>query len=235
MEPLSNEQKNLLARMAQTFHQDLWQPQGADLLRYLVERRGLLPETLARFQVGVVANPEAFDDEELCHWARGRISIPFMTPTGTVLIRYREPPWATSGAKYWQPAGTYLPLFNTSAIARGGRKIVVTEGEVDGMTLEQCGLPTVAIAGASNWKGRRHYPAMFEGYDEIIFTQDNDETDKWDDEGRLLPKAGERLAQQVKEDLRNVRIVKWPKGHDANSTMMTYGTEAVLDIVKYIE
>lgn len=221
--------------MSQNFNYDLWQPAARDQLVYLVEERGLTPETLQRFQLGVVVNPEVYGDEELNYWCHGRISIPFITPTGIVLIRYMEPPPRASNAKYWQPTGSYLPLYNTGRIAQGGSRICIVEGEMEAMTLEQLGIPAVAIAGASNWARRRHYPAIFEGYDEIVFCQDNDEADKYDEEGRLLEKAGERLAQQVKEDLRNVRIVKWPKGHDGNSLLVQYGADAVLETIQWAE
>lgn len=234
MRPLSSKQKTSLEKMAEDFHRDLGTTELArPQLAYLVEERGLTLETLMHFRVGAVVNPEAYGDEEFAYRTAGRISIPFITPTGVVLIRYMEPPPRESGVKYWQPTGSYLPLFNTRVIAEGGRKLALVEGEIEAMTLHQLGIPAVAIAGASAWKGRHHYPAIFEGYDEIVFLADNDEADKFDEEGRLLEKAGERLARQIKEDLRNVRVVKWPKGHDGNSFYTQFGGDAVHELVQW--
>lgn len=216
------------------FNQALHTPEGQPRLDYLVHDRGLTEETVARFQLGAVVSPEEYG-ESFAYQAYGKISIPYITPTGTVLIRYMQPPPRTTGAKYWQPAGSHLGLYNTGAVAAGGSKIVLAEGEVDAMTLAQLGLPVVGIPGAGNWQGNHHFPAVFDGFDEIIFCQDNDEADKVDGDGVPEMKGAERLMLAVKNDLPNVRVVLWPKGHDANSAYKAYGPDMILDLVKYTE
>jgi len=232
LERLSNESRYLLARQSLKFQQALRSPAGAARLAYLVEGRGLSEETIAHFQLGAVEGPEEFGDE-LAHWARGRISIPFLTPTGTVLIRYMEPPpRRPGGVKYWQPAGTYIGLYNTSTIVQGGRRVVLCEGEIDTMTLWQVGLPAVGIPGAGNWSRRGHYPTIFEGYEEVIFVQEDDEK-QFNDDGSPRESAAERLAAQVTEDLGNVRVVKLPRGFDSNDILTQQGPDALRDLIKF--
>lgn len=228
---LSSTLRKRLESQTLAFAKALQTPQGASQLAYL-ETRGLTEEAIARFHLGAVVSQEDCDDEELLAQAWGRVSIPFITPTGPVLLRYRELPPESGGPKYWQPPGSQLGLFNTPAIAQGGDRIVICEGEVDAITLCQVGLPAVGIPGASNWSRNPHFPAVFDGYDEIIFIQEDDEKE-FNEDGTPRQSAAERLAMNVKEDLRNVRNVKLPRGFDSNAYYIAYGKEALLDIIKF--
>lgn len=234
MRKLSNEQKASLASQAYRFQAELHSPEGQHLLRYLVEGRGLSEATIARFQLGAALNPEVFGDE-LGHWAKGRVCIPFHTPTGIVLNRFvQAAPRDPSKPKYWQPSGSYIGLYNTAPIVRGERRVILCEGEIDCMTWEQAGAPAVGIPGAGNWANRSHYPAIFDGFDEVVYIQEDDEKIQEPDEhGRVPESAAERLGRQITEDLPNARIVKLPRGYDSNDILVQYGPEALLDFVKF--
>lgn len=242
MQKLSNEQKYLLALQAMKFRQALNSPLGENQSAYLEVDRGLSEETLARFQIGAVASPEDFGedparadwwDEELQYWGPGRICIPFLTPTGIVLNRYMQPPPRTSPAKYWQPAGSYIGLYNTPRIIEGGDRICVVEGEVDTMSLEQVGIPAVGIPGVGNWARKSHYPTIFAGYEEVIYLQEDDEKPQTNEDGTPKESAAERLGQQLTDDLGNVRIIRLPRGYDSNKILVEMGPDALKDIVQF--
>lgn len=211
---LSNAVKKSLAKRVEAYHQQLFDPPGHDQLDYLIEDRALTPETIARFQLGAVVDPVESDDP-----ARSRISIPYLTPTGPVSLRFRKMPDDPHPAKYWQPQGSLLTLFNTTVITEPRDWIVVTEGEIDCMTACQAGLPAVGLPGVSSWKS--HYYAIFNGYERVIILADND------DKGQ-----GAGFAEQLAKHVPGPAIFKMPDGHDVNSFYKDHGGQALKDLLK---
>lgn len=188
------------------YHEQLKAHPGASLLRdYVIEERKLSRETVERFLLGAVVDPEASDEP-----ARGMLAIPYLTPSGPVALRYRRPPDRDTGPKYWQPEGTELTIFNVPAFLQSDRLIVITEGEIDCMTIAQCGLPAVGIPGASAWKD--YYQPLFEGYDRVIICADNDDTG-----------AGSKFAAKVAKQVPGPEVVLAPEGHDVNSLFCEVG------------
>lgn len=203
-----------LEKRAAAYQDQLFQPGAENLLAYLTEGRGLTLETIQRFRLGAVVSPVESDDP-----AHGMIAIPYITPAGVVALRFRRPPHTEDGPKYWQPAGTNITMFNTEAVRQGDSYIIVTEGEIDCMTLAQCGLPTVGLPGASSW--RPHYRAIFSGFDRVIICGDND------DQG-----AGKEFAAKVAEHVPGPAIYLMPPGHDVNSLFIERGADALLAHLK---
>jgi DNA primase len=216
---LSSEQRFSLESRAAAYHRSLFEPAGAEALAYWREERGLTPETIARFRLGYVESPGASDD-----MAQGMLSIPFTTPTGVVAIRFRQMPGA-GGPKYWQPEGSKIGIFNTPAIAQGGRIIVVVEGEVDAMTAGQCGLPAVGYPGASS--GRPHHKAVYEGYERTVVIGDNDDKEMADGK-----RAGAEFVKKVAANVPNPEVHMMPAGHDVNSAVLERGAEWLWDHLK---
>lgn len=214
MTVLSLTERRSLVRRMEAYKDQLHSEEGWEAFDYLTNTRGLTPETLRHFQLGVAAEPLEADEP-----ARNKISIPYLTPSGPVALRFRRPPSDEHGPKYWQPAGTVTSIFNVDAVIRGGSWIVICEGEIDAMTAVQAGLPAVGIPGASAWKP--HYTAVFDGFERVIICADND------DKG-----AGEDFAQKVATSVPAPAIFKWPEGHDLNSFYMEHGAMALWDYLK---
>lgn len=214
MTVLSLTERRSLVRRTDAYRDQLHSEEGWEAFDYLTTSRGLTPETIRHFQLGVAVEPLEADEP-----ARGRVAIPYITPSGPVALRFRQLPSENHGPKYWQPAGTLTSIFNVDAIIRGGSWIVVCEGEIDAMTAVQAGLPAVGIPGASAWKA--HYSAVFDGFERVIICADND------DKG-----AGEDFAQKVAQAVPGPAIFKWPDGHDLNSFYMENGGLALWEYLK---
>lgn len=200
----SSARKSLVERVLK-YHEQLKSPDGAALLEYLTLERRLGPETIDRFLLGAVADPDVLDED-----ARGMIAIPYNTPNGPVALRFRRPPDRETGPKYWQPEHSALTIFNTPAFFESEERIAITEGEIDCMTLVQAGIPAVGIPGASAWKS--HYELLFEGYESVIICADNDDTG-----------AGRKFAAKVAMNVPGPEVVLMPEGHDVNSLYCSVG------------
>lgn len=190
-------------------------PAGEGLRNYLIQERGLLPETLERFRLGAVIAPDVLDEQ-----AEGMISIPYLTPNGPVAMRFRRPPDRTEGPKYWQPHGSKLTIYNTPALFVTEDTLAISEGELDCITLVQCGIPAVGIPGASAWES--HYNLLFEGYSRVLICADNDDTG-----------AGKKFAAKVASEIPDSgpEIVLCEEGHDINSYYQTYGRQALRELM----
>jgi|SRR5919205_256052 DNA primase len=210
--PSSAEKKSLERRSA-AYHEQLFSPEGTDLLDYLIDARGLDPETISQFQLGAVVHHDALDAQ-----ASGKISIPYLTRNGVVALRFRRGPEG-DGPKYWQPTGSNITIYNVNELVKHQRWIVVCEGEIDCITAVQAGLPAVGIPGASAWKD--HYSTLFEGYERVVILADND------DKG-----AGAEFAKKVAGEVPDPAIITMPEGHDVNSLVMEHGPGALRELLK---
>lgn len=206
-------EKKSLAKRASAYHNQLFSENGTDLLDYLTDARGLEPETLSLFQLGAVVSPEDSDEP-----ARGKISIPYLTPAGVVSLRFRRGPEG-EGPKYWQPPKSIVTIFNAIELVKHQKWIVVCEGEIDCITAVQAGLPAVGIPGVNAWKS--HYFTLFEGYERVIILADND------DKGQ-----GEEFAKRVAEEVPAPAIIKLPDGEDVNSFFVKHGAKELRGLLK---
>ena len=182
-----------------------------------------------RFQLGAVLDASVSHEQAL-----GMISIPYITPAGTVQIRFRRAPWTDKGPKYWQTAGSQIRMFNTRALITGDRLMYVCEGEFDTIAATQAGLPAVGISGVNGW--RDHFYSMLEGFDRIAFLADNDgngdaekprpddwpEGKEWDSRG-----AGLKFASKHADALEGGVVVQLPHGYDVNTYLIEHGPEAL--------
>lgn len=209
----SDAEKKSLERRATAYHSQLFSPEGTDLLDYLIDARGLHPETISQFQLGAVVNPDGLDDQAL-----GKIAIPYLTRNGVIALRFRRGPDG-EGPKYWQPPKSNISMFNVNELVKHQRWIVVCEGEIDCITAVQAGIPAVGIPGASAWKA--HYRTLFEGYERVIILADND------DKG-----AGEEFAKKVAEEVPAPAIIKLPEGEDVNSFYVKHGAKELRALLK---
>lgn len=211
--PLSSSERKSLTDRVLRYHEQLKSPDGADLYAYLTEERRFSPETIDRFLLGAVVQPDVLDDQ-----ARGMISIPYMTPNGPAALRFRRPPHKDTGPKYWQPEHSNLTIFNTPAFFESEDTIAITEGEMDCITLVQAGIPAVGIPGASAWKS--HFELLFEGYSSVLICADND------DQG-----AGRKFASKVAQRVPGPQVALFPEGHDCNSYFAEFGRESLREFL----
>jgi DNA primase len=105
-------------------------------------------------------------------------------------------------------------MFNTLALLQPSPKIAVTEGEIDAITAQACGVPTVGIPGAQAWQ--KWFREPFLGYRDVLILTDGDE-------------AGLKLGKTVAKTLPNARIVPMPPGEDVNSLVLGQGKQALLE------
>jgi DNA primase len=209
LRPPSLLEKSALDGAAEKYHQQLLSPAGAGLRAYLTESRGLSPEIIAQFKLGAVLEPAASNET-----VRGWLSIPYLSPTGTLSMRFRRPPESDAPMKYWSPKHTRTRVYNTNALVNPGSWLCVAEGEIDCVSAVQAGLPTIGIPGVQSWAS--YMKNMLSGFSRIIVLADND------DSGQGLS-FGEMIAEQLDE----VKIVLAPKGHDVNSVLKEFGTHGV--------
>ena len=201
----------MLGTTAAEYHKQLLSPEGESLLAYLIQDRALTMETVQRFQLGAVLNPAASNET-----ARGWISIPYLSPTGVLSMRFRQPPGSEAPMKYWSPKGTRTRVFNTNALLNPGHWIAICEGEFDTMAATQAGIPAIGIPGVQQWSG--YMRNMLSGFSRVIVLADND------DKGQGLA-FGEKVAEQLEE----TKIVLAPAGHDVNSTLKEFGVSGLRD------
>ena len=115
-----------------------------------MESRGLafpsiLRESDARFRLGYVADPLRGHDAY-----KGMLAIPYLRWSqefgwSVVSIRFRR--LDDQKPKYLTVAGDRPRLYNTTALLKQSPRIAITEGEIDAITAEACGIPTVGVPG----------------------------------------------------------------------------------------
>jgi hypothetical protein len=174
----------------------------------------LLRENSPRFQLGYVDNPLPGHEQY-----RGCVAIPYVRWShehgwAVVSIRFRciRDHEHRGHGKYNTVHGDRPRLYNTKALLEGGGRIAITEGEIDAISAEACGIPAVGVAGAQSWQP--HFREPFVGYREVLILADGDE-------------AGLKFANAVARELPCARIVSMPPGYDVNSVFVQGGRQAL--------
>lgn len=224
-----------LAEATDHYHEQLLSPEGERHYEYLNVERGLDHKTISHFKLGAVLDANASHEQAL-----GMLSIPYLTPAGTVQVRFRKAPWGV-GPKYWQTSGSLIRMYNTNLLLDPGRYVYVTEGEFDTMAATQAGLPAVGIAGTNGW--RKHFYLMLAGFDRVTFLADSDgngdkggkprpedwpEDKEWDGRG-----AGIKFATKHADAMDGGAVIQMPPGHDVNSYLIEHGAEELRAIAGF--
>lgn len=212
MRPLSASVRASLMASARQYHADL---AGSPAEEYLTQR-GIDRATAEKFRIGYVRVPITAEDERY----QGRLSIPSLGPGDVPYsLRYRRIEEDDS-PKYMGAAGVETRLFNVRAIADAPDTISITEGEMDAITLEACGLRAIGVTGANAWKP--YYQRLFAGFSTVYVWGDSD-------------KAGQEFIRKVCEDILSavpVRIGASSGVNDVNELFVTHGQQAVLDTLE---
>lgn len=155
--------------------------------------RDIHPATSERFRLGLVGTGPTDIHPGHEDYA-GRLAIPAIGPNGVQSIRFRcladHNCHDVGCPKYLGDPSTPTRPFNLRAVTEADDIIIITEGELDAVTLEQCGLHAVGIPGANNWKP--HYARIFNGFPKVIVIGDNDD-------------AGKAFANKVAKTMWNAR------------------------------
>ncbi len=154
----------------------------------------------------------------------GWVTIPYLRPAGPVALKFRR--LDDGKPKYLSLPGYGTHLFNTEALRGPGRVVGACEGEFDAIILTACcGIPTVGIPGATQWRNRREWPELFEGRQVLMFP-DVDRKKEGDD-------PGDKLGKAVAESLDSVRVVRLPEPEgedtkmDVNACYLQYGGDEI--------
>jgi DNA primase len=195
---LSSSQRQFLLQATQRYAASI------EVASEYLSNRSLSVEEAQVFHLGVVVDPvpghEAY---------KGRIAIPYITPSGVVDIRFRA--MYNEDPKYLGLVGSKTTMFNTQACFVADKYICVTEGEFDCIMMSiKTNHPTIGIPGANNWKP--HYNKILDDFEIVIVLADGDA-------------AGLEFGKKVSRELGNVNIISMPDGEDVNSMMTKQGSE----------
>ena len=172
--------------------------QAEDYLR----SRGIPLEVARLVSLGVVAEPEVGHEAFV-----GRLSIPYITKTGVVDLRFRSLNPAVE-PKYMGMTGAETKMYNVLDVERAGDFIGVCEGEIDTLTISRCvGIPCVGVPGANSWK--KHYTRLLADFERVFVFADGDQ-------------PGTEFARSLAREL-PVTIVQLPDGQDVNSMFVQEG------------
>ncbi len=197
-------QKELLGRATDKYAGNI------HLAEDYLKQRGI-PLAVARLaRLGVVAEPEVGHEQYI-----GRLSIPYITKTGVVDLRFRSLNPAVE-PKYMGLTGADTKMYNVLDIERAGDFIGVCEGELDTLTMSACvGIPCVGVPGANSWK--RHYKRLPADFERLFVFADGDQ-------------PGREFASSLAREL-PVTIVNLPDGEDVNSMYASEGPDYLLSKV----
>lgn len=203
---LSLSQKQSLGKAAKHYAQNVV------LAQEYLAARGLSLAIAQRAGLGVVNDPHTGHDGMV-----GRLSIPYITNTGVVDIRFRS--LDGSDPKYLGLPGAKTHMYNVRGVAEADDYIAVCEGELDAITLHYAvGIPAIGIPGASNWKV--HYRRLLQDFERVYVFADGD-------------KAGHDFARHLAREVNGVVIINMPEGEDVNSMYLKEGTGFFTEKVKY--
>ena len=157
-------------------------------------------------RLGVVVEPEVGHE-----MYQGRLSIPYVTKTGVVDLRFRSLNPAVE-PKYMGLTGADTKMYNVLDIERASDFIAVCEGELDTITLSSCvGIPCVGVPGANSWK--RHYTRLLADFERVFVFADGDQ-------------PGKEFANSLAREL-PVTVVQFPDGEDVNSYYTKNGADSI--------
>ena len=193
-------QKELLDKAAAKYAANIYQAED-----YLASR-GITREVARLARFGVVGEPEVGHEA-----FQGRLSIPYITKSGVVDLRFRSLNPAVE-PKYMGLTGAETKMYNVLDIDKAGDWIGVCEGELDTITLSICvGIPCVGVPGANSWK--KHYTRLLADFERIFVFADGDQ-------------PGKEFANSLSREL-PVTVVQMPDEEDVNSVYVKYGSQYI--------
>lgn len=166
--------------------------------------RGISAAVASTFRLGVVREPLVGHERY-----RGRLAIPFVTPSGVVNFVFRcvytdcprcKAKPEEGGHPKYLAAIDDRTMYNVFDLATDSQEIHVTEGELDALTLSQAGFPAVGIGGVDGWKP--WYSICLADFADVYVWGDGD-------------KAGRKFSKFLEKEIK-ARPVAVPEGEDVN-------------------
>ena len=221
MQRQSASAKQFLREATQAYHTAL---PGSPAENYLVSR-GLrttnqtVQTQIDRFQIGYVDNP--LPGHEMF---TGFLALPYLRwskehdwAVASMRFRCIQDHEHTNHGKYMTMPGDRPRLFNTMALLKPSPIIAITEGEIDAITTQICGVPAVGVPGSQAWQP--HFREPFLGYRDVYVLADGDD-------------AGRQFANTVAATLPNAKVIPMPSGQDVNSLVVSGHKNKVLERIK---
>lgn len=208
----SESAKKWLGRVTDRYHASLLD--NPEALTYLADR-GITREMASGSRLGLVSDPDALHEEY-----RGRLALPYLTPTGVITMRFRcleNHSCSDNGCpKYIQPKGEPTHLYNVQALHDADTEVGICEGELDAIVATEAGYPSVGVPGVQNWKP--FYYRLFADFERVVIFGDGDA-------------AGRTFASQLAHNIPNGEAKVMPSGSDVNSYVVEYGSDSLLEYV----
>lgn len=203
---LSGQRRTLLAKATAEYSSRL---EGSPAEEYLVSR-GIPVEIAVRFKLGYVAEPVDGHESRF----QGKLSIPYLTPTGPVGMRFRRLD-GKSEFKYDSEEGQRTQLFNVLDLHKSDPWIAVCEGELDTVVMSGVvGVPAIGLPGVEHWQMKANiWSKLLQDYETVFLALDPDE-------------AGKKFIPMIARSVENAVVVELPG--DVNETVNEYGPDWVL-------
>jgi hypothetical protein len=207
----SESHKSWLTDLAHRYHEELTEETRSYLAARALDRTAVDGALL-----GLVASPDPAHEPY-----RGRLSIPFITPTGVVQMRFRcledHDCKAEKCPKYLGVAGGATHLYNVQALHDADSRVGIAEGELDALVATRAGLPTVGCVGSENWKP--FYYRLFDDFEYVYILGDGDT-------------AGRKWAGGLSSTIPGAVSRVQPAGYDVTSFVTEFGTDAFMSMVQ---
>lgn len=202
---LTQEQRNLLESQTSRYQSNLY------VASEYLDGRGITEDTAVWARLGVVDEGIHGDSEA----AFQRLSIPYITRSGVVDLRFRcirdHECGEVGCSKYLGRPGATLRVYGVDDLVSAGDTIAVTEGELDRLILRQLGYPAVGLPGAESWK--RHWHRLLEDFSRVVVFGDGDA-------------AGVRFIRKLMDQFpQSVEGIQLPDLEDVNSMYLLEGRE----------
>lgn len=182
-------------------------PAEGDLLDYLVNERKLDPETVDAFMVRITDS--------------GEILFPQLRNGELYNVKYLKPRKAAGEKNAWRQEANAEPcLFGWQALDTNTRGVVITEGEIDAMSVHNASYPALSIpSGVKNTEWISLEFDHLERFDDIVLMFDMDD-------------AGQGMVAEVAKrlGLERVRLAQLPL-KDANEMLKEGRDEELLQAI----
>lgn len=181
--------------------------------------RGITGAVAQKFRLGVVSSDSPPEHRQYA----GRLCIPYLSASGPIGVKYRcirEHDCKEAHCPKYLGLDEWPPLlFNSRDLLADTGTLVVTEGELDAITISGIlGLPCVAYPGTESWRPYFNR-AISTDWERILVVADGD-------------KPGREAARSVARHFPGLaRVWRCPDGEDANSLLLQYGAERLREAI----
>lgn len=187
-------------------------------LPYLAER-GIDKARALSEGLGVVVDPIPGHEH-----LRGRLCIPYLTAHGPVNMNFR----CIQGhdckdfghQKYMMLSGYATNLYHVKSIDAAGEFICLAEGEIDTISANAAGLPTVGVSGAKKWE--EWWTDIFMDFTRVYVFEDGDKAGS---------EFGSSVISMLPNDMTVIRV-PMPNKEDVNSMWVKEGSQYLRDRIK---